>query len=167
MLPIFDASGAVDRTQGIATDISDSDRLQAELRSLSAVTLASEDLICVLKSTGEVEFLNPAGYGLLGLDASATRKLNLEQIAPATTCARIYQVALPQASAEDAFVEEMVLTEAGGNDLPVSLQAVRLGPAGRQAGRQAAIILPSWRAISELKRKPRSTCVSSTASLRC
>jgi len=146
MLPTFDASGAVDRIQVVTADISESCRLQAELQRLSEITLASEDLICVLKSTGEVEFLNPAGHRLLGLDAAATRQLTLEQIAPATTCARIYQVALPQASAGDAFVEEMALTDADGIDLPVSLQALRLGPAGSD---RFAIVARDLRAQQE------------------
>ena len=130
LLPIFGPSGALERIQIVAADITASHRLQAEFQLLSTVALSSKDLVCVLKSSGEVEFLNPAGYRLVGLDASASLKLNLEQFAPATSCARIYRQALPHASAEAAVDDEMTLTDANGNDFPVSLQVVRLGSAG-------------------------------------
>ncbi|MDQ5960684.1 MAG: hypothetical protein QG592_1767 [Pseudomonadota bacterium] len=129
MLPIFDANGTVDRIQIVVADISENRRLQVELQQLSSVVLSSEDIICIFTRTGEIEFINPAGQRLIGLAPAAT-KTGLEQIAPAKTCARIHQVALPRAAAEATFVEEMVLTDAEAHEIPVSLQVVRLGAAG-------------------------------------
>ncbi|MDQ5903078.1 MAG: hypothetical protein QG672_665, partial [Pseudomonadota bacterium] len=129
MLPIFDANDTVDRIQIVAADISENRRLQVELQQLSSVVLSSEDIICIFTRTGEIEFINPAGQRLIGLAPAAT-KTGLEQIAPAKTCARIHQVALPRAAAEATFVEEMVLTDAEAHEIPVSLQVVRLGAAG-------------------------------------
>jgi diguanylate cyclase (GGDEF)-like protein/PAS domain S-box-containing protein len=137
MLPIFSADDSVNRVQIVAADISETRRLQTELQQLSSVVLSSEDFICIFRKTGEIEFINPAGLRLIGLTPVSTTELGLAQIAPAATCARIHQVAVPRTSTQASFVEEMALINADGNEIPVSLQVVRLGPA--DSGRLAIV----------------------------
>lgn len=127
MLPILNDTGSVDRIRIVVADITENRRLHDELQSLSSIILASEDFICVINPAGEVDFLNPAGCRLTGVDGKAIPGLSLERLVPAAACAQIRQVAMPHALVESVFVDEMTFANSRGIEIPVSVQVVRLG----------------------------------------
>ena len=128
MQPILNASATVERIQIIAADVSESQRLQEELQRLSSIILASEDFVCIFSEDGLVEFLNPAGCRLLGINFPLNIGTRLNQLLPDAVAERVLTVAAPRAKAEFVFLDELELVDATGAEMPVSVQIVRLGP---------------------------------------
>ena len=126
-LPVCDAGGAVTRIQVICADISENQRLHDELERLSSIILASRDFICIARRRGEVEFLNPAGAQLVGIDSEHRGELYLERLLPPSACERLQQAGMPQAAIGSAFLDELVFHDAAGRATPVSVQVVAIG----------------------------------------
>ena len=65
---------------GIGIDITESNRVKSERQKLATLVENSQDLISLTKLNGQVEFLNPAGQNLLGINLSNyPLPLSLEQ----------------------------------------------------------------------------------------
>ena len=136
-LPIPDAEGKISRIQVVSADISENQRLQEELQRISSIILASRDFICVIRRSGEVEFLNPAAEQWVGVDPELRGELRLEHLLPPAACERLKLVALPRASVESVFLDELVFRDATGVNQPVSVQVVQVG--GPQGERFAIV----------------------------
>jgi PAS domain S-box-containing protein len=93
--PIQEASGDIYRVTGIAEDITERKRAEAERQNLITLIDNSPDFIGIASLDGQGQYLNPAGRAMVGLDS-------LEQVQQT----QVIDCFLPE---DRAFVQEQIL----------------------------------------------------------
>lgn len=127
LVPITDGAENVTQVQVIATDDIGTSHLPDDLRHLSATLLASPDFVYVIDGGGAAHFVNPAARQLSGLDpGDPPAALDLRQIVSSASRRRLLQVVLPRAIRDGICQSELVFVAAHGQQVPASVQAIRL-----------------------------------------
>ena len=92
--PVFE-DGEVSGVQGIARDISDRKRAEAELRKLAAVVEHTDELVNLATLDGQMVFLNEAGGRMLGIDPRRVQDVNIMEIIPESHAELVSSELLP------------------------------------------------------------------------
>lgn len=132
LVPFVDTAGDVTQVQVIVAETDASASANDHADPLSAIVLASQDLICIVDRRGITEFVNPAGHGLCALPAQTSSSFDLRRLLAPASRRRLLQVVLPRAASDGLFQCELAFVGGDGLETPVSVQAIRLGGHGSE-----------------------------------
>ncbi|MBK5967080.1 hypothetical protein CCR95_24175 [Thiocystis minor] len=117
----WDAAGAPLRAIGTITDIDDLKRAEALNRKLAAIIEASSDLIATASPEGQIDYINPAGRALLGIDPlEPLKRVSIEDYHPDWAYRRVKEEGVPAALAHGRWLGDTALLGRDGSEIPVS-----------------------------------------------
>ncbi|AFL74888.1 PAS domain-containing protein [Thiocystis violascens] len=116
-----DAAGKPLRAIGTLTDIHDLKLAEALNRKLAAIIEASSDMIATASHEGLVDYINPAGRALLGIDPlEPLERARIEAHHPDWAYRRVKEEGIPAALAHGQWMGDTALLGPDGSEIPVS-----------------------------------------------
>lgn len=117
--PIFDELGQLINFIGVQTDITNRKQAEEIQRRLSAVIEATPDMVSVADVSGQLLYLNPAGYNLLGLEpAESIATKSLAELHPEWARHILLNEAIPTAKQAGFWSGELEISRSDGRAIP-------------------------------------------------
>ncbi|KMO17283.1 PAS domain-containing protein [Methylobacterium platani] len=139
--PVRDEDGAIRAAVTVFLDVTEQRRAEAQLRRLALVAEQSSDLIAIADADGRIDYVNPAGRALVGLEREAAWDGRLTDLFAPEDLPFAEGTILPAVRAGGSWSGEYRLRHvATGAVVPVryNLFALR-GPAGASSGPGGAL----------------------------
>ena len=122
--PIKDEAGAVVGVLSLSIDVTDRKLVEAEQQKLAQIVETATDFIGIADLEGNVEYVNPAGLELVGLDSIAATERHITEFLIPSDVETLNQDVMPAIMNQGKWIGDFQLKQfVTGESVPVEMNA--------------------------------------------